>query len=166
MELLDIILISSLISLLIITLFDIKHINRQMIVFLSIINIVIIIQLIKKSSKNTIDINAINSINNKIMNNNSILFNSQEMDMTNIHISTNLNSKVFDNPHNSNNTNNDIIDNENVSISNDDNVTNIYTVDNKIYNQWKKNDKKQISNFGDLVNPNNNTNCITDKSCY
>ena len=61
---------------------------------------------------------------------------------------------------------NDIIDNENVSISNDDNVTNIYTVDNKIYNQWKKNDKKQISNFGDLVNPNNNTNCITDKSCY
>ena len=131
-----------------------------MIVFLSIINIVIIIQLIKKSSKNTIDINAINSINNKIMNNNSILFNSQEMDISNIHISTNLNSKVFDIPHNANNSNN--IDNS----DNSDNVTNIYTVDNKIYNQWKKNDKKQINNFGDLVNPNNNTNCITDQSCY
>ena len=157
MELLDIILISSLISLLIITIFDIKNINRQMIVFLSIINIVIITQLIKTSS--------INAINNKVLNNNSILFNSQDMDISNIHISTNLNSKVFDNPYNINNkvvNSNNNIDN----AENADTISNIYTVDNKIYNQWKKNDKKQINNFGELVNPINSNDCITDQSCY
>ena len=161
MELLDIIFLSALLSLLIITMLSIKNVNNQIIIFLSNFNIVMIFVLLKYKKinhqvnnhqlnnhqvNNQVNNHQLNNhqLNNKLLNLSNKLFNEDSKPSINNILNDNTLNKLF-NEYDSNNT---INTNEIVGCppSEHSNV-------NANYNSWLKIQQNQIKDYKELHNP-------------
>ena len=153
MNLLNILLSCSLISLIIITLLEIDNVTEQIMLFLGLLILGLVISLLLP-----ISLNSSNNVSNQINQLNS------------------LNSKVYENQNNLlvdnipvNNINSVNSVNSNLNVVELNNLKKMLEADKKIYQSVKIHDKNKINNFRELHNPpipNNNSNdCVADLSC-
>ena len=168
MNLLNILLASSLIALVIIGLIGIDNVNEQIMLFLGLLILGLVISLILPKSLNKHNKhnqhNQLTSLNSKVyQNQNNIV-------VDNVHLNNidTLNSMSSDNSMNNvNNVNN--VNSTNLNNAELNNLKKMLEADKQIYQQLNEHDQNKINNFRELHNPpipnNNSDDCVANLSC-
>lgn len=151
MNLLNILLATSLITLILITLLKVENITEQMMIFLGLLILGLVISLLPKSLNKVNKDNNLKSLNSKVYENNNNVI------LDNVHLN-NVNSVNSVNRVNSNLNNTEL-----------NNLKKMLETDKKIYQRWKEHDENKINNFRELHNPpipnNKSDDCVANLSC-
>jgi hypothetical protein len=161
MNLLNILLASSLITLILITLLQVDNVTEQMMIFIGLLIIGLVISLLLPKSLNKFNqVNQVNQANNLTSLNSKVYENNNNVVVDNIHLN-NVNSM------NSVNSINSV--NANLNTVELNNLKKMLEADKKIYQRWKVQDENKINNFRELHNPpipnNKSDDCVADLSC-
>ena len=166
MNLLNILLATSLITLIIITLLEVENVTEQIMLFLGLLILGLVISLLLPISLNSVNnvsninqINQLTSLNSKVYENqNNILLDNIQLNnvnVNNVHLN-NVNSNL-------NNVN------SNLNAVELNNLKKMLEADKKIYQSVKIHDKNKINNFRELHNPpipnNKSDDCVANLSC-
>lgn len=157
MNLLNILLASSLIALVIIGLIGIDNVTEQIMLFLGLLILGLVISLLLPKSFN--NANQPNQPNQLTSLNSKVYQNQNNIVVDNVHLN-NVNAlNSVNNVNNSNNLNS-------VELNN---LKKMLEADKQIYQQLKVRDQNKINNFRELHNPpipnNNSDDCVANLSC-
>jgi hypothetical protein len=163
MNLLNILLASSLIALVIIGLIGIDNVTEQIMLFLGLLILGLVISLLlPKSLNNGNQRNQRNQRNQLTSLNSKVYQNQNNIVVDNVHLN-NVNAlNSVNNVNNSNNPNN-------INSLELNNLKKMLEADKQIYQQLKVRDQNKINNFRDLHNPpipnNKSDDCVANLSC-
>ena len=157
MNLLNILLASSLTSLVVIAILEINNVTRQFIIFLGLLIFGLGVSLLLPNKNN--DINPMVQIENQLKSLNSKVYENQNNVLAdNVPITNTAVNYANNNAVNYANNNTEL-----------NNIKKMLEADAKIYQQWKQHDINKINNFKELHNPpipnNNSEDCVADLSC-
>jgi hypothetical protein len=160
MNLLNILLASSLIALVIIGLIGIDNVTEQIMLFLGLLILGLVISLLLPKSFN--NANQPNQPNQLTSLNSKVYQNQNNIVVDNVHLN-NVNAlNSVNNVNNSNNPNN-------INSLELNNLKKMLEADKQIYQQLKVRDQNKINNFRDLHNPpipnNKSDDCVANLSC-
>ena len=173
MNLLNILLASSLTSLVVIAILEINNVTRQFIIFLGLLIFGLGVSLLLPNKNNDINPmvqieNQLKSLNSKVYENqNNVLADNVPITNTAVNYANN-NAVNYANNNAVNYANNNAVNyaNNNTELNN---IKKMLEADAKIYQQWKQHDINKINNFKELHNPpipnNNSEDCVADLSC-
>jgi hypothetical protein len=169
MNLLNILLASSLTSLVVIAILEINNVTRQFIIFLCLLIFGLVVSLLLPNKNN--DINPMVQIENQLKSLNSKVYENQNNVLADNVPITNT-SVNYVNNNDVNYVNNIPITNTAVNYVNNaelNNIKKMLETDDKIYQQWKQHDINKINNFKELHNPpipnNKSDDCVANLSC-
>jgi hypothetical protein len=157
MNLLNILLASSLIALVIIGLIGIDNVTEQIMLFLGLLILGLVISLLLPKSLN--NANKHNQHNQLTSLNSKVYQNQNNIVVDNVHLN---NVNVLNSVNNSNNSNN-------LNSVELNNLKKMLEADKQIYQQLNEHDQNKINNFRELHNPpipnNNSDDCVANLSC-
>jgi len=166
MNLLNILLATSLITLILITILQVENVTEQMMIFLGLLILGLVISLILPKSLN--NVNTLKSLNSKVYENNNNVILDNVNNVNNANNANNVNNvNNATNANNATNVNTNL--NTNLNTVELNNLKKMLETDKKIYQQWKMHDENKINNFRELHNPHipntNSDDCVANLSC-